>query len=155
MSEQDRLFRPANYRDFALLAHLMETNTLIYTPEKIVDLNTDHGFFDAGIQSLFSGHELTRIKMRTQAAKEIKRKAGENPNGLHTLPFGVSYDFDKKKFSYKSDIYKIRNLFELFHDEGIHNFRELERLTGFHHRNIPNLLRNQVYIGWNIPTNFS
>ncbi|UCD88248.1 MAG: recombinase zinc beta ribbon domain-containing protein, partial [Desulfobacterales bacterium] len=80
-------------------------------------------------------------------AKEIKRKRGEHPNGPQTLPYGVAYKKDNG-FHYNDHAYKVANLFHSFYNQGVHNYRELERLTGIHHRTIPNLLKNELYIGY-------
>ena len=148
VADMDRLFRPDNFKDFALLQNFKDTNTLIYLPDQVIDLNTQSGFLMGGFQSIIGGNELTQIKKRMMAAKEIKRKNGEHPSGLNTLPLGVSYDRKSRRFFYTKDIYKIKNLFEFFYYEGIQNYRELERRIGIKHRTIANLLRNELYIGY-------
>ncbi|MCX5831340.1 MAG: recombinase family protein [Deltaproteobacteria bacterium] len=148
VADHDRLFRPDNFNDFALLQNFITTNTLIYTSDQIIDLTTQGGFLLAGIQAIISGNELTQIKKRMLEAKEIKRKAGEHPNSAITLPRGVGYDRDSKKFSYNDKIDEVKNLFELFLVGGIQNYRELERLTGIQHRTIANLLKNEIYMGF-------
>ncbi|MFH1672475.1 MAG: recombinase family protein [Pseudomonadota bacterium] len=148
VADWDRLIRLDNFRDFALLQHLKETNTLIFLPDQIIDLNTQSGFLIGGFQSIISGNELSQIKKRMLRAKEIKRKNGEHPNSHVTLPLGVGYDYKQRKFFYTDDIQKIKTLFSLFQNEGIWNYNELERRTGIHHRTIFNLLRNELYIGY-------
>ena len=148
VADWDRLIRLDNFRDFALLQHIKETDTLIYLPDQVIDLNTQSGFLIGGFQSIISGNELSQIKKRMLKGKEIKRKNGEHPNSLISLPLGVSYDYSEKKFFYTHDVHKVKRLFELFYAQGIHNYRELERMTGIHHRTIANLLRNEIYIGY-------
>jgi site-specific DNA recombinase len=147
VADPDRLLRPDNFNDFAMLQYFIDTNTLIFTSDQIIDLNTQGGFVLSGVQAILSGNELKQIKRRTQEAKEVKRKRGEHPNGPQTLPLGVGYKKDKG-FYYDDDVHKIGDLFCLFYYQGIHNYRELERLTGIHHRTIPNLLKNELYIGY-------
>ena len=148
VADWDRLIRLDDFRDFALLQHFKETNTLIFLPDQVIDLNTQSGFLVGGFQSIISGNELTQIKKRMLRAKEIKRKNGEHPNGCITLPLGVQYDYKQKKFLYTEEIQKVKRLFTLFFDKGIRNYCELQRLTGIHQRTIPNLLKNEIYIGY-------
>ena len=148
VADWDRLIRLDNFKDFALLQHFKESNTQIFLPDQVIDLNTQSGFLIGGFQSIISGNELTQIKKRMLQAKEVKRRNGEHPNCDITLPLGVGYDREKRKFYYTEEIHKVKNLFGLFHDEGLTNYSELERLTGIKHRTIPNLLRNEIYIGY-------
>ena len=150
VADVDRLMRPDNFNDFGLLQKFKETNTKILLPDQTIDLNTQSGTLIGGLQALIAGNELVQIKKRMMSGKETKRKEGKHPNGDQTLPFGVGYDRSIDKFFYKSDAYKVKQLFELFYFEGIHNYQELDRRTGFHHRNIPNLLSNQMYIGYRV-----
>jgi len=152
VADWDRLIRLDNFRDFALLEHFKETGTLIYLPDQIIDLNTQSGFLIGGFQSIISGNELTQIKKRMLAAKEIKRKNGEHPNNRNTLPLGVDYDYKEKRFFYTDEAKRVKKLFHLFYEKGIHNYKELERRTGIHHRTISNLLRNEIYTGYRVYT---
>jgi DNA invertase Pin-like site-specific DNA recombinase len=147
VADWDRLIRLDNFNDFTLLQHFKETQTLIYLPDQVIDLNTQSGFLIGGFQSIISGNELTQIKKRMLAAKEVKRKNGEHPNCDITLPTGVSYDRRKKRFHYNEKSAKVKLLFNLFCNEGIRNYCELERRTGIKHRTVPNLLKNEIYIG--------
>ena len=148
VADWDRLIRLDNFKDFALLQHFKESNTSIFLPDQVIDLNTQGGFLIGGFQSIMAGNELTQIKKRMLVAKEIKRRNGEHPNCDITLPTGVGYDREKKRFYYTGEIHKVKNLFRLFHEEGIRNYSELGRLTGIKHRTITNLLRNEIYIGY-------
>jgi len=150
VADWDRLIRLDNFNDFALLQHFKDTGTRIYLPDQVIDLNTQSGFLIGGFQSIISGNELTQIKKRMLAAKEVKRRKGEHPGSKISLPLGVGYDRQKKQFYYTDEIQKVKMLFNLFHAEGITNYNELQRLTGVHHRTIANLLRNQIYIGYRV-----
>jgi len=147
VADWDRLIRLDNFNDFALLQHFKDTGTRIYLPDQVIDLNTQSGFLIGGFQSIISGNELTQIKKRMLAAKEVKRRKGEHPGSKINLPLGVGYDREKKQFYYTDEIEKVKKIFDFFHAEGITNYIELQRLTGVHHRTIPNLLRNEIYIG--------
>jgi site-specific DNA recombinase len=148
VADWDRLIRLDNFNDFALLQHFKETHTLIYLPDQVIDLNTQSGFLIGGFQSIISGNELTQIKKRMLAAKEVKRRNGEHPNCDITLPTGVGYDRVGKRFHYTEDSVKVKLLFDLFCHEGITNYCELQRRIGIKHRTIPNLLKNEIYIGF-------
>ncbi|WP_319405793.1 recombinase family protein [uncultured Desulfosarcina sp.] len=148
LADWDRLIRLDNFNDFALLQHFKETNTLIYLPDQLIDLNTQSGFLIGGFQSIISGNELTQIKKRMLAAKEVKRKDGKHPNCDITLPRGVAYDRQNENYYYTDEAEQVKILFRLSCDEGINNYCELERRTGIKHRTIPNLLKNELYIGY-------
>ncbi len=148
IADWDRLIRPDNFKDFALLQHFKESQTLIFLPDQTIDLNTASGFLTGGFQSIISGNELVQIKKRMLTAKEIKRRRGEHPNNLKSLPLGVSYDYLQHKYYYTDKVQEVKMLFEYFVQHGILNYRELERRTGIHHRTIFNLLRNELYIGF-------
>jgi len=148
VADWDRLIRVDDFRDFALFEEFKETNTKVCLPDGIVDLNTQSGFLMTGLQSIIGGNELTQIKKRMLQAKEIKRKAGKHPNNDLSLPLGVGYDQKKECYYYTDEASEVKRLFDLFFYDGIHNFNELERLTGMHHRTIPNRLRNEMYKGY-------
>lgn len=147
IADLDRLMRLDDFRDLALFQHIRETDTLIFLPDQVIDLNTQSGFLLGGVQAIISGNELTQIKKRMLAAKEIKRRQGEHPNNLKSLPMGVSYDYLGRRYFYTDEVQKVQLLFKYFAQDGIINYRELERQTGIHHRTIFNLLRNEIYIG--------
>ncbi len=149
VADWDRLSRLSKFTDVAyLLEHLKETDTKIFLPDQTLDLSTQSGTLMGGIYSVIANNELTQIKKRMFEAKKIKRKDGKHPDGDQTLPYGVSYDREKERFYYNENAWKVKSLFEKFYNEGIQNFHELERLTGFKHRTISNLLRNEIYIGY-------
>jgi site-specific DNA recombinase len=148
VADWDRLIRLDNFRDFALLENLKETHTKIYLPDQEIDLNTQAGFLSGGIHSIISGNELTQIKKRMIQAKEVKRRNGEHPNNLLSLPMGVSYRYEAREYFYTDEIQKVKELFNLFVNEGVQGYGELEKLTGIRRRTIANLLRNELFIGY-------
>ena len=152
IADLDRLMRIDDLRDFALLQHIRETNTLIFLPDQVIDLNTQSGLLLGSFQAIISGNELTQIKKRMLDAKEIKRRQGEHPNNLKSLPMGVRYDYLDRRYFYTDEVRIVQLLFKYFVQDGIINYRELERRTGIHHRTIFNLLRNELYIGFRLYT---
>ncbi len=147
ISDVDRLLRLDDFRDLSLLQEFIDHNVLIYLPDNVIDLNTQSGFLFGGIQSIISGNELTQIKKRMLNAKEIKRKQGGHPNSDLSLPMGVGYNRKKESYYYNKDSLIVKEIFNLFYNKSIHNYRELERITGVKHRTIYNLLQNKLFIG--------
>ena len=117
VSDQDRLFGPDNFHHYGLLQDFIDTNTLLYLPDGPLDIKTQSGYVLAAIQAVFSGNELRQIKKRMLEGKEIKRKNGEHPKSAITLPTGVDYDRETKRFSYNEETTRINHLFELFETE--------------------------------------
>ena len=148
VADWDRLIRLDNFNDLGLFQNFRDSNTLIFLPDQVIDLNTQSGSLIGGFQAIIAGNELKQIKKRMLDAKETKRRNGEHPNCDITLPTGVGYDRENRKFYYTPNIEKVKELFDIFYCNGIQNYRELQRLTGFHHRTISNLLRNEIYIGY-------
>jgi DNA invertase Pin-like site-specific DNA recombinase len=148
IADFDRLMRPDDFRSLAILQDIKETQTLLYLPEQVIDLNTQSGFLMSGLQSVIAGNELAQIKKRMMGAKEEKRRQGKCPSFKLTLPLGVSYDREKEKFYYNKNATKVKELFHLFHDKKIHNFNELDRLTGIQYVTVRNLLQNELFIGY-------
>lgn len=148
IADFDRLMRPDDFRSLAVLQDIKETQTLLYLPEQVIDLNTQSGFLMSGLQSVIAGNELAQIKKRMLGAKEEKRRQGKCPSFKLTLPLGVSYDREKEKFYYNENSQKVKELFHLFYDKKIHNFNELDRLTGIQYATVRNLLQNELYIGF-------
>lgn len=147
VADQDRLIRLDNLRHLSLLQDLIESQVLIYLSDRIVDLNEQNDWLLSIIQAAIGGNELKQMRKRIHGAKEAKRRAGHHPSNHLTLPLGVSYDREKQKYYYNDDIQKVKNLFDLFYNKGVQNFRDLERETGIKHRTIANLLRNELYMG--------
>jgi len=100
VADWDRLIRVHNFRDFALFEVFKETNTLVFLPDGVVDVNTQAGFLMTGFQSIIGGNEVTQIKKRMLEAKEIKRKLGKHPNNHLSLPLGVGYDRNNERYYY-------------------------------------------------------
>jgi site-specific DNA recombinase len=147
VADQDRLIRLDNLRHLSLLQDLIDAAVLIYFPDRISDLTEQQDWLLSIMQAAIAGNELKQMRKRIEGAKEAKRKAGKHPSNHLTLPLGVSYDREQQKFFYNDDIWKVKNLFDLFYNKGIQNFRDLERETGIKHRTIANLLRNELYVG--------
>ncbi|KAF0235103.1 MAG: hypothetical protein FD177_262 [Desulfovibrionaceae bacterium] len=144
----DRLLRPDDFRSLAILQDIKEAGAFIYLPDQVLDLNTQAGFLMSGLQSVIAGNELAQIKKRMIGAKEEKRRQGKCPQSPITLPIGVGYDRATETWHYTPESERVREVFALFHSEGIHNLYEIGRRTGFIPATVKNMLRNEVYIGW-------
>lgn len=146
VADLDRLFRPDQPTDFALLQVFKDTAATIYSGDTVYELGTKDGLLFSGIRSAISGFELQLMRERQQGAKEEKRKKGLNPCNELTMPLGIGYDRKQQRYFYTERIATVVDLFKLY-DSGVRNFMELERRTGVHHATIRNLLRNSIYTG--------
>jgi len=144
----DRLLRPDDFRSLAILQDIKEAGALIYLPDQVIDLGTQAGFLMSGLSSIIAGNELAQIKKRMVGAKEEKRRQGKHPGNDLCLPLGVGYDRKAEVYFYTPEADRVRELFDAFHREGIHNLYELGRRTGFSPQTAKNLLRNELFIGW-------
>jgi site-specific DNA recombinase len=93
VSALDRLFRPERFGDFAILDFFRESGKLIFSAkEGVLDPATDAGFVMSMMSGVQAGVEWRTLKSRTMAGKEERRKRGEHPHGLHTLPRGLTFE---------------------------------------------------------------
>lgn len=150
VADLDRLFRPENPSDFAVLQAFKDTGAIIYSSDIEYHLDQKDSALFANIRSAISGFELQLIKERQQGAKEAKRRLGKCPNNYLTLPYGVSFDRKTEKWRYNDNIAKVIELFRLYDQEGMHNYSELGRRTGMLNVTVRNILRNPIYTGWRI-----
>ncbi|MGC3991647.1 MAG: recombinase family protein [Chthoniobacteraceae bacterium] len=150
VADLDRLFRPDQPTDYAILQVFKDTGAIIYSGDTEYNLGNKDGMLFSGIRATIAGYELALMKERAQGAKEAKRRAGKCPTNHLTLPLGVSYLRSEERYFYNEKAAVVVELFRLFDEEGIQNFCELERLTGIGHRTIKNLLGNPIYTGWRI-----
>ena len=150
VADLDRLFRPDCPSDYAILQVFKDTGAVIYCGETTYDLAQRDSALFANIRSAISGWELGVMKERQQGAKEAKRRAGKCPSNARTLPLGVAYDRQKERFHYNERIATVTELFRLYDEEGIHNYRELGRRVGIQHESVRKLLSNPIYTGWRV-----
>jgi hypothetical protein len=148
MADMDRLFRPENPADYAILQVFKETGAIIYSGDIEYNLRSSSGLLFSHIRAAISGFERQLFLERITGACDAKRRQGRCPTNAATLPLGVSYDRKEEKFVWTPEIVKVQNLFMLFDRDGITNYRELQRITGINHATIRNILSNELYIGW-------
>lgn len=149
VADLDRLFRPDQPTDYAILQTFKDTGATIYSGETTYNLGTKDGMLFSGIRSSVSAYELGLMKERQQGAKEEKRKLGQNPSNELTLPLGIGYERKLQRYVHTDRIATVIQLFELY-DSGVRNFAELQRQTGVERVTIKNLLRNPIYTGYRV-----
>lgn len=148
VADFDRLLRPDDFRTLAILQDIKEAGALIYLPDQTLDLRTQAGFLMSGLSSIIAGNELAQIKRRMQGAKEEKRRQGKCPQSHICLPLGVGYDRKDERYYYTEDAARVRELFDLFHGQGVANLCEIGRRVGMGNVTVRNLLRNELFIGY-------
>jgi hypothetical protein len=140
--------RPENFGDYALLQHFADTKTVLYLPEGPIDLGSKMGRLMGGVRALFAGVEREEIRERVWAAKEEKRRRGENPQSDITLPFGVGWERGRGWF-YKPEAEKVREAFRLFLS-GETGYNVVGERVGIAPFNLRVILRNPIYTGWRV-----
>src|SRR6202163_1015764 len=96
--EFSRLMRPEKFTDYALLQQFTDTQTILYLPDGPIDLASKSGRLLGTIRAAIAGMERREIIDRMQDAKESMRRAGKQPGGESSLPFGVGYTKEKGWF---------------------------------------------------------
>ena len=148
VADLDRLVRPADIEDLALLQVFQDTGAILYCGDQEIDLSSDSGYLMGGIQALLAGHELRLIKKRMMGGKEAKRRQGKHPNGDQTLPLGVGYDRQSEKFFYNDNISVVQEAFRLLDDGECADIAAVaKRLGCVTPRGLKCILRNKTYIG--------
>jgi DNA invertase Pin-like site-specific DNA recombinase len=147
--EFSRVMRPDNFADYVLLQTFQDTGTVLYLPDGPIDFASKTGRFMGSIRAAMAGLERTEILERIWAAKEEKRRAGQHPQGQITLPFGVGYEAQNKRWFYKPEVEKVREAARLFLSGGT-SYKEVSRKVGIDAFNLRVILRNPVYTGWKV-----
>ena len=145
--EFSRLMRPQNYEDWKILERFAVTNTLLYLPEGPLNFADKYGRIVGTLQGLMSGLERETIRERMMDGKEALRRMGRWAAGNHQLPYGVDYDRETHKFSYKPDAEKVREIFRRFLT-GDQNYDSLSEYLGLTRGTAKNILQNEIYKGY-------
>ncbi|MDZ4287154.1 MAG: recombinase family protein [Prosthecobacter sp.] len=66
------------------------------------------------------------------------------------MPFGVGYDRKKQTWHYTPEIGLVKEMFELYDQQGIRSYAEIARRTGVKDSAIKIILRNEIYTGWRV-----
>ena len=115
ISALDRLFRPDNFSDFAILDYFRKSKKIIWSAkEGQLDPASDAGFMMSLMSGAQAGMEWRTLRQRTMAGKEEFRRAGKHPNGTNVLPRGLTYSKATEKWSYvEPDASRIKLAFDL------------------------------------------
>ena len=144
VADLDRLFRPSEPADFAILQFFKDARATIYSGDSEFDLNNKDSALFANIRSAISGYELQLIKERAHGAKEAKRRAGKCPTNYLTLPHGLSYERSTETWWWNAKRWELMEIFRAFLKE-TSNYSELGRRFGLSGRTIRNILSNPIY----------
>jgi DNA invertase Pin-like site-specific DNA recombinase len=147
--EFSRLMRPENFSDYVLLQAFAETNTILYLPEGPIDLSSKGGRFLGAIRAAVAGLERSEILERMWLAKEEKRRRGENPQSVITLPTGVMFDRSSGRWLYTADSEKVKRAFEMFLS-GNTSYTDIGTKLGIDAPSLKVMLRNPIYCGWRV-----
>lgn len=150
VADLDRLFRPAEPTDYAILQVFKDTGAIIYSGDTEYDLSKRDSALFANIRSAISGFELSLMKDRQQGAKEAKRREGRCPSNHLTWPYATSFDRKQQKWIYTDAIATVIEAFRLYDGEGVTNYHEIGRRLGLFNVTVRNILRNPIYTGWRI-----
>jgi DNA invertase Pin-like site-specific DNA recombinase len=151
LAEFSRLFRPEDWRDYAILQTLAEAGAKIYEPSGAIDLESDSGALQAAIMSAFAARERRQIKARMARGKEEGRRQGKHVEGALGLPMGVSYA-KLGGWRYTEEIEVVREVFRRFIG-GERNFERLGASLGLGRTTARSILTNPTYCGWRIYKN--
>lgn len=154
--DYDRLGR-GNKKDQGIIEDTFEeTNTLIITPNEIIDLNTEEGMFKADTKSFISRMEYRQIKKRMKEGK--KRSVTEGKDLSRWQPYGYSKEPSTKKLIPNEYADNARMIFELYDKIGTINglIDELYNLgikspkgkPIWAKKSIQRVLTNKKYIGY-------
>jgi DNA invertase Pin-like site-specific DNA recombinase len=98
ISALDRLFRPDNFGDFAILDYFRKSKKRIWSAkEGMLDPSSDSGFMMAMMGGCQAGMEWRELRRRTLQGKEELRLLGGNPDGPTSIPRGVAFDKNPDK----------------------------------------------------------
>lgn len=150
VDDPDRLM--ADFGGIEILAECERTNTLIHHPGGALDPGSLDGQLVGVIRSVLAGDELKKIRKRVQGAKEAKRREGIFPSASISLPTGIAYTRAKGerrgRWTYDDRIQRVREVWRVVTEDGITNWREVGRRTGFSAVTARNILANPIYMGW-------
>lgn len=149
----NRLMRPENYADYAILQAFVDTKTVLYLPSGLRDFSSRSGRLLGTIEAAMAGQDRLDFLANVWNAKEEKRHQGEFPQSAVCLPTGVGYDRakGKKGWHYTGDAEKVRAAFRLML-AGNTSYWEVGRIVGIEPPALRNILRNPIYTGWRVIT---
>jgi DNA invertase Pin-like site-specific DNA recombinase len=162
-SALDRLVRPDKFSDMGIFDYFKLNGKRIYTPNGVIDPNTQSGWVESIMRATFAGMEREAIRTRCMSGKERLRLQKRHVNGAHALPRGVlfdkatgiwSYDLDpndptpRPKGHRAGDALMIQTAFDLFVYRNL-SYQAIADTVGNGWTNvgIRDTLRNPIWIG--------
>ena len=146
VADLDRLFRPSEPTDYAILQVFKDTGAIIFSGDSEYDLRQKDSALFANIRSAISGFELALMRERQQGACEAKRRAAKCPTNHLTLPTGVSYDRKTETWGWNERAPDVVEIFRLF-GSGTRSYTDIGRKFGLSNQTVRNILKNRIYTG--------
>lgn len=142
----DRLMRPENFGDYAMLQAFVDTESLLYLPDGPIDFATDAGMLTGTMRAVMGGLERRELVKKMWRIKEQRRRDGGFSQSAVCLPFGVGFN---GTWFYTPDAERASEAFRLVLG-GSTSYTAIARSTGIHAYNLRNILRNPIYTGWRV-----
>jgi DNA invertase Pin-like site-specific DNA recombinase len=146
--EFSRLMRPEDLGDFAILQRFIETKTLLYLPDGIVDLSNKSGKLFGILRAAMAGFERTEIAERMNSGKEAIRRAGGHAGGDHLLPYGVAWD-EKEGWRFTLEAEKVKEAFRQVLTTA-RPYSEIAAELGIPRTNLRVILQNPIWLGFRV-----
>lgn len=150
VADLDRLFRPTEPTDYAILQVFKDTDATIYSGDVEYRLGTKDGQLLSGIRSAVSAFEIQLSKERQRGACEEQRRRGRSPTNRLTEPVGTTFNRTTQKWEWTAEAAIVSEVFRLVDEEGERNYSKLGKQFGVSGQTIRNWLRNPIYTGWRI-----
>lgn len=131
------------------------SETLILTPNEVIDPNADGAELLFGVKSIISREELKSINKRMQRGRRASAREGKSITRVP--PYGYLRDKDLKLYPDPNTAWVVKKIFEMIADGHGRN-TVAQELTGmgitppggakeWNHATIRNILRNEAYLG--------
>lgn len=143
----NRIMRPENFADFAILQAFLDTKTSLYLPDGLIDLTSKNGRILGVFKATMAGEERIDFLQRMWDVKEEIRRAGQVPQSHITIPDDVICG--EHGWRYKPEVEKIRKAFQLLLSGNL-TFASIARKVGLHPRTLAVKLQNPIYTGWRV-----
>jgi site-specific DNA recombinase len=147
VADLDRLMRPAQGQDYALLDPFIDSKAIIFANGQQFDFASPTSNLMVKLLLGFAEFERSLIVNRSRGAVREMCRRGQHPFGQRQLPRGVTYDRRTNTWGTDDKITPVVEAFRLM-DDGVTNIAEVARRVGVHERAMHNLLRNPLYSGW-------
>jgi hypothetical protein len=143
----DRLARPAEGKDYAILDGFKRNKKILYTKDEGELQLWIPAVWAEAMNCLTRGYlELCKIRNRCLDGKAEKRAEGRSVSGDHTVPDGLHFDRASGLWSYTEPEYtRVKQAYQLLFEDR-HALAEIERRVGWK-PNRARTLRNAVWKG--------